>query len=165
LDSPLKDDGLNLQINKIVAIIFSLFLFQYPSLNHQNETTSNATGWIGYDEGLPSGISCGSISLEIWNDVFLHTAEDSKDDIAIILMNTHGLFDQNASSDNSLKVFLLGSLLSSIYVLNFPDFLGSDRKIYLKNANKMKSYNAPQNKGLFEYCTERAWNFLDCLVS
>ena len=142
-----------------------MFLSQYPSLNHQNETASNPTGWIGYNDVLHSSIACGTISLEIWNDVFLNTATNPKDEIAIILMNTHGLFDRNASSDDSLKVFLLGSLLSSIYVLNYPDFLASDRKVYLKNADKLKSYNAPQNKGSFEYRTERAWIFLDCLVS
>jgi len=143
--------------------LFSLFLSQYQSLYHQNETASNVTGLI--DEGLPSDTASGAISLEIWNDVFLHTAKDSKDDIAIILMNTHGLFDRNASSDNSLKVFLLGSLLSSIYVLNFPDFLENVTNKYLEHANKLKKYDASKSKGISKDHFMIFWDSLVSLVT
>lgn len=125
-----------------------MYYFKYPSLNHQNKSNSKSPGWISCEDYHSSRTESLTTSLEIWNDVFLHTANNVKDDIAIILISTQGLFESANDLEYSLKIFLLGTLLSSIQVINLPDFLGEGRQKYFYLANRLKEYNASKNKGI-----------------
>ncbi|XP_070495273.1 putative leucine-rich repeat-containing protein DDB_G0290503 [Chironomus tepperi] len=92
----------------------------------------------------------GSASFEMWNDVFLYTSKDNGD-IAIVLMNIRGLFGiviNNLHPRYCLKMFQLASIISSIQVINIPDFKKDKRWTYLNVASILKEYFDSISKGI-----------------
>jgi predicted secreted protein len=93
-------------MSKVLCKIYLFFLRQYKSVNNKeipsNKTDKNAETWMGEPDEPLTGFSWkkGSIrntnGLVIWSDVFLHTTEFNED-IAIILVDTQGLFDSEVS--------------------------------------------------------------------
>lgn len=55
----------------------------------------------------------------MWSDVFLHDTNDEK--IAIILMDTKGLFEPGTSQSENTQIFSLASLISSIQIFNLKN--------------------------------------------
>lgn len=93
------------------------------------------------DEPL-SGFSWRSGSIRdttgiiIWNDVFLHTDDETDEKIAILIMDTQGLFDNETSPMDNSRIFALGTLISSIQVLNLSGVVQEDQLQYLQFATE-----------------------------
>ena len=83
----------------------------------------------------------------MWNDIFLHTIEESGEEIAIVVMDTQGLFDNETSSKNNSKIFALSSLLSSIQVLNLSGVIQEDQLQYLQFATEYAKFVADDSHG------------------
>ena len=66
----------------------------------------------------------------IWSDVFLHTINN--EDIAIILMDTQGLFELQRSSNLDAKIFGITSLISSVQIINLQGVIQENELEYLK---------------------------------
>ena len=67
----------------------------------------------------------------MWSDVFLHDTEDGEK-LAIVLMDTQGIFDRALSAKQSRCVFALSTLLSSKLVFNLSQNIQEDNLDYLK---------------------------------
>lgn len=63
----------------------------------------------------------------LWQDVFLHSTEQ----IAIVVVDTQGLFDGKTSSNGHAKISALSSLISSVMILNLKEYIPEDRLQYL----------------------------------
>lgn len=125
------------------------FLYaHYPSVKNpgQSSTTSfkRNTSWMGSPNEPLKGFSwkAGSTrvtsGITMWNDVFLHTLNGEK--IAIVVMDTQGLFDNETTEQDNSKIFSLGTLLSSIQVLNLSRHIQEDQLNYLRFATEFASF-------------------------
>ncbi|XP_070508817.1 atlastin-2-like isoform X2 [Chironomus tepperi] len=83
----------------------------------------------------------------MWNDIFLHTIEESGDEIAIVVMDTQGLFDNETLSKNNSKIFALSTLVSSIQVLNLSGVIQEDQLQYLQFATEFAKFAADDSHG------------------
>lgn len=92
---------------------------------------SNATGWIGDSETPLSGFSWRSgvdrdtTGLILWSDIFLLDKSDGEK-LAIVLMDTQGLFDNQTTIADNSKIFALGTLISSVQILNLFSIIQED---------------------------------------
>lgn len=83
--------------------------------------------WRGGKERNTEGIV-------MWSDIFLHEANG--EEIAIILMDTQGLFDKQSTSSTNMKIFILNALLSSFLIFNVNDLIQANQIEYLYMATK-----------------------------
>ena len=125
---------------------------QYPSINFPNNPVSNPTGWLG-DEDEPlkgfswrSGFNRDTTGIVIWNDIFLHSDKKNDEKIAIIMVDSQGIFDDESSPIDSYKIFALGTLISSIQVLNLSNFIHEDQLQYLQFATEFARYKFTDNQ-------------------
>ena len=82
-----------------------------------------------------SGTARDTTGIKIWNDVFLYEDPSTGDKIAIIIMDTQGLFDNETSPDGNARIFSLGTLISSIQVLNLMQIIQEDHLQYVMKKN------------------------------
>lgn len=78
-----------------------------------------------------SGTQRVTTGIVIWSDIFLHTVKDTGERIAILVIDTQGLFDNKTTTEVNLKMFALGSLLSSVQVLNLSMRIQEDQLQHL----------------------------------
>ena len=63
----------------------------------------------------------------MWSDVFLHTDLASGDEIAIVLIDTQGLFVNQTTPAGNARIFSLGTLISSIQIFNLTGVVQEDQ--------------------------------------
>ena len=126
---------------------------QYPSVKNPGQSTTSFkrnTSWMGSSTESLKGFSwkAGSTrvtsGITMWNDVFLHTLNGEK--IAIVVMDTQGLFDNQTTEQDNSKIFSLGTLLSSIQVLNLSRQIQEDQLNYLRFATEFASFTVIEQK-------------------
>lgn len=106
----------------------------------------NRINWMGQkDEPLKgfswrSGFIRDTTGIVIWNDAFLYTDKKTGEKIAIIVMDTQGLFDNETSVMNNSRIFALSTLLSSMEVLNLSGVIQEDQLEYLQFATEFAKY-------------------------
>jgi atlastin len=78
-----------------------------------------------------SGTDRVTTGINAWSDVFLTKDQRTNEDIAIILMDTQGLFDNNTSKIDNSKIFSLSMMISSVQILNLSKIISEDKLEYL----------------------------------
>ncbi|CAG9811791.1 unnamed protein product [Chironomus riparius] len=175
-DAPLKDMFLHPDVKHRKIVAFSIigayrkgksffldyclrYLYaHYPSIKYPNNPVSDQDEWLG-DEDEPlvgfswrSGSDRDTTGIVMWNDIFLHTMEDTGEKIAILVMDTQGLFDNRTSPMDNSKIFALGTLISSIQVLNLVGVVQEDQLQYLQFATEFAKYAASSSQGMAGKC-------------
>ncbi|CAO1423679.1 unnamed protein product, partial [Diamesa hyperborea] len=113
---------------------------------------SNSAGWIGDSEtpltgfSWRSGVDRDTTGLILWSDVFLYDAPNSEK-LAIILMDTQGLFDNQTTIADNSKIFALGTLLSSVQILNLFSIIQEDHLQYLQFATEFAKFASNSSAG------------------
>jgi len=105
-----------------------------------NNILENQSKWMGPSDEPLTGFSWKSGSTRdtngvvIWSDIFLHEMEvnGKMEKIAILLMDTQGLFDTKTSPADNSRIFALGTLLSSMQIFNLNDVIQEDQLEYLQ---------------------------------
>jgi atlastin len=69
--------------------------------------------------------------IVFWSDVFLHTTEDGEE-LAIIVIDTQGLFDHDTPSAINSKIFTFTTLMSSYQIYNLHQLVQEDELEYLQ---------------------------------
>lgn len=128
----------------VIFSYFSIFFLQYKSVNFTSNPLDHKENWIGLPNEPLRGFSWKSgphrhtSGIVIWSDVFLYDApinNTSKvEKIAIILMDTQGLFDPKTSPSDNSKIFALGTLISSVQIFNLNDVVQENQLEYLHMA-------------------------------
>ncbi|KAL7014869.1 hypothetical protein ACKWTF_016158 [Chironomus riparius] len=123
----------------------------YQSIKNLDNNFSNSDKWMG-DKNEPligfswrDGLYRETTGIVIWDDIFLHTYLDGEK-IAIIVMDTHGLFDNETTPLNNSRIFALGTLLSSIQVFNIANVIQEDQLQYLQYAIEFANFSFSQNE-------------------
>lgn len=78
-----------------------------------------------------SGVNGVTTGILFWSDVFLYDAENG-DKIAIVLMDTQGLFDRKSDSQGDVIIFALSNLFSSVQIYNLSQNIQEDQLEYLR---------------------------------
>lgn len=94
-----------------------------------------------------SGSIRDTTGIIMWSDIFLHTSTVNGDKIAIIVMDTQGLFDNQTSPVGNSRIFALGTLSSSIEVLNLFSVVQEDQLQYLQFATEFAKFAANDSHG------------------
>ncbi|XP_070497542.1 atlastin-2-like [Chironomus tepperi] len=125
------------------------FLYaHYKSINNPTNPCSDPSNWIGSEteplKGFSwrSGPACETKGIVMWNDVFLHTSLDTNEKFAIVVMDTQGLFDNETSPTENSRIFALGTLISSVQVLNLTGVVQEDQLQYLQFATEFARLSA-----------------------
>jgi hypothetical protein len=79
-----------------------------------------------------SGSKADTQGILFWSDIFLYDNPKNGEKIAILLMDTQGLFEPGVSSDLNARIFGLGTLISSIQVINLYGVIQEDQLQYLE---------------------------------
>lgn len=113
-------------------------------MNFTNNPLKDKRDWIGSsDEPLvgfswKAGSSRHTSGVIVWSDVFLYDTKNEK--IAIVLMDTQGLFDTLTTSADNSRIFALGTLLSSTQIFNLNGVVQEDQLAYLEAATSFAKF-------------------------
>ena len=102
-----------------------------------SEDPLNGFSWV-------SGTKRDTTGIIIWSDIFLHTIDTTGEKIAIFVMDTQGLFDTESSPSDNSRIFALGTLISSIQVLNLKNRIQEDQLQYLQFATEYAKFNVEE---------------------
>lgn len=100
--------------------------------------------WMGAnDEPLvgfswKAGTERHTSGVVIWSDIFLLDKPNEK--IAIVLLDTQGLFDDKTSPADNSRIFALGTLFSSVQIFNLNDVVQEDQLEYLQIATEYAKF-------------------------
>lgn len=78
-----------------------------------------------------------SNGIVFWNDVFFH--KNDNENIAIILMDTHAIYDKDIPSLDILRILELGTLISSVQIFQQEHINGAIDLSILSNQSIHKS--------------------------
>lgn len=98
--------------------------------------------WMGSNTDPLQGFSWQSgtkrvtAGVMVWSDFFLFTKDTTGEDIAVVIMDTQGLFDNKTSPVQNSSIFALGTLISSIQILNLFSIIQEDHLQYLQFATE-----------------------------
>jgi atlastin len=104
------------------------------------EDPLNGFSWRG-------GTKRDTTGIILWSDIFLHTLENTGEKIAIVIMDTQGLFDNETSPADNSRIFALGTLISSIQVLNLVGIIQEDQLQYLQFATEFARFASADSQG------------------
>ncbi|CRK86731.1 CLUMA_CG000564, isoform A [Clunio marinus] len=126
------------------------FLYaNFKSIKNANHTKINCANncWMGnQDEPLRgfswrSGTARETTGIIFWSDVFLYD-NPSGEKLAILVVDTQGLFDNETSTADNSKILSLSTLLSSIQILNLHGVVQEDQLQYLQFATEYAKFTS-----------------------
>jgi atlastin len=120
-----------------------------------NNTLSNKRDWIGAPEaslkgfGFRGGSERHTTGVVMWSDVFIHDVirpGKEPEKLAIVLLDTQGLFDAKTSAADNSRIFALGTLISSIQIFNLNDVVQENQLEYLQMATDYAQFHTNLTK-------------------
>ena len=93
-----------------------------------------------------SGTKRDTTGIIMWEDIFLHTIATTGEKVAIVVIDTQGLFDNKTSPAENSRMFALGSLISSIQILNLVGVILEDQLEYLQFATEFAKLAAQDSQ-------------------
>lgn len=110
---------------------------QFRSTKYPNNPLNDTQNWMRHkDEELKgfswrAGTARDTNGIIMWSDVFLYDARNG-DKLAIILIDTQGLFDQKTIAAVNSKLFSVTTLISSVQIYNLRDVIEEKELEYLQ---------------------------------
>lgn len=108
--------------------------------------------WMGKPSDPLTGFSWKTGSdrhtsgIVFWSDVFLYDSPNGEK-YAIYLIDTQGLFDTKTPLQENVKIFGLGTLISSLQIFNLENLIQEDQLQYLQMATDYARFAVAENKG------------------
>ncbi|CAO1424005.1 unnamed protein product [Diamesa tonsa] len=122
----------------------------YKSINFMDNPLNNPDEWMGdRDEPLTGfswrkGSQRETTGIQLWSDVFLHEDEFGVK-VAIVIVDTQGLFDILTPAIDNSRIFALGTLFSSVQIFNLNDVIQEDQLQYLQLATDFARFAISHN--------------------
>ena len=104
------------------------FFLRYLNAQYVQKDVSN---WLGDKnaslEGFSwkGGLNRTTSGIFIWSEIFFHTT-NLGEKLAIILMDTQGVFDNESTTRNNTFIFALSTMLSSVQIYNLQGNIQED---------------------------------------
>jgi atlastin len=86
-----------------------------------------------------SGTTRETTGVIFWSDVFLYDNPNGEK-LAILVVDTQGLFDNETSTEDNSKIFSLTTMLSSIEILNLNGLVQEDHLQYMQFATEYAKF-------------------------
>lgn len=96
-----------------------------------------------------SGTARETTGIIFWSDVFLYDNPNGQK-IAILVVDTQGLFDNQTSTAENSRIFSLSMLLSSLEIFNLQGLVQEDHLQYLQFATEFAKYNSSNQQQDFK---------------
>lgn len=102
------------------------WMTENPNMDGVKDNMSNNEGfvWQGGQERQTTGIW-------MWSEPFIHKVSGCPENIAIVLMDTQGMFDNEATMSLTARIFGLSTLVSSFQVYNIDKRIQEDNLQHL----------------------------------
>lgn len=103
-----------------------------------------AQNWLGGKEDTLEGFTWkhghtpDTKGVLFWSDVFLTEVNGEK--LAIIIMDTQGLFEINSTTEENARIFGLSTLASSMQIINLKDVIQENQIDYLDMATSFTKH-------------------------
>ncbi|XP_055313934.1 atlastin-like isoform X3 [Sitodiplosis mosellana] len=109
------------------------FFIRYLNAQYKKHDASNWLESGGPLEGFKwrSGQKRETTGIWVWSDIFTHDYEDGRK-VAIILMDTQGVFDHQTSTQNNILIFALSIMSSSVQCYNLMQNIKEDDLQHLR---------------------------------
>ncbi|XP_055313931.1 atlastin-like [Sitodiplosis mosellana] len=109
------------------------FFIRYLNAQYKKHDASNWLGGDGPLEGFKwrSGQKRETTGIWVWSDFFTHDYEDGRK-VAIILMDTQGVFDHQTSTQDNILIFALSIMSSSVQCYNLMQNIKEDNLQHLR---------------------------------
>lgn len=109
---------------------------------------SNSNELIGFK--WQGGKTPTTSGIWMWSEVFTHDLENGEK-VAIILLDTQGIFDTNTSVEECTTIFGLTTMLSSVQLFNVKDQIQEDDLLHLDLFTGYANYvNEQSNEKAFQ---------------
>ena len=92
------------------------------------------------------GIIRDTTGIIFWDDIFLYNNEKTGEKLAIVVMDTQGLFDNDTTTQDNSRIFALSTLISSIQILNLTGVIQEDQLQYLQFATEFAKFATMNSK-------------------
>ena len=66
----------------------------------------------------------------MWSEPFIHYSEEAEE-VAILLMDTQGMFDNETTMNLTAQIFSISTLVSSFQIYNVQNSIGEDKMMHL----------------------------------
>lgn len=125
---------------------FCIFL-QYKSIKNPHNPLNDCDCWMGNPQDPLRGFSWRAgttretTGVIFWSDVFLYDNPNGQK-IAIVVVDTQGLFDTETSTADNSKIFSLSTMLSSIQILNLNGLVQEDHLQYMQFATEYAKFTS-----------------------
>ena len=109
--------------------------------------TSTSNAWMGNTDDPLRGFSWRAgttretTGIIFWSDVFLYDNPNGEK-LAILVVDTQGLFDNQTSTADNSKIFSLSTLLTSVQILNLSGLVQEDHLQYLQFATEYAKFTS-----------------------
>jgi atlastin len=126
-------------------------LYQYKSIKYPANPINDTAHWLGSaDEPLKgfswrSGTKRDTTGITFWSDVFLYDNPNGQK-LAVLVVDTQGLFDTETSTADNSKIFSLSSLMTSIQILNLQGLVQEDHLQYLQFATEFAKFTTSNDQ-------------------
>lgn len=138
---------------KLYLIVLNLL--QYKSIKHLQNPLNGRERWMGMPEDPLKGFSWRSGTIRettgiiFWSDVFLYDNPNGEK-LAILVVDTQGLFDNETSTADNSKIFALSTLLTSIQILNLSGLVQENHLQYLQFATEYAKFSTNNSQQDFK---------------
>jgi atlastin len=92
--------------------------------NNSNDNANASFAWRGGSDRMTTGIW-------MWSEPFIRYSQSEGKDVAILLMDTQGMFDNESTMQLTAQIFGISTLVSSYQIYNVQNTLGEDKLQHL----------------------------------
>lgn len=94
---------------------------------------NDKNGGRGEDEGFAwrGGQDRMTTGIWMWSEPFLHYSEEAGQEVAVLLMDTQGMFDNETTMNLTAQIFSISTLVSSFQIYNVQNSIGEDKMMHL----------------------------------
>lgn len=128
---------LRAQVSSINIFVhfLDIFILRVSFVCASQYKTHNLANWIGSNvqQGFEwrGGKTAETNGIWIWSEIFTHNF-DNGDKVAIILLDTQGIFDHTSSMKECVSIFAISMLVSSVFCNNVMQNVEEDKLQHLQ---------------------------------
>ena len=104
-----------------------------PKEDESGTEEKDKKGGRGEDEGFAwrGGQDRMTTGIWMWSEPFIHYSEEAGQEVAILLMDTQGMFDNETTMNLTAQIFSISTLVSSFQIYNVQNSIGEDKMMHL----------------------------------
>lgn len=99
--------------------------------NNNNRGDGSAEGSLDQAFAWRGGQDRMTTGIWMWSEPFIHYSSLASKEVAILLMDTQGMFDNETTMNLTAQIFGISTLVSSFQIYNVQNSIGEDKLMHL----------------------------------